>query len=166
MILAGAYGALPALLPRRRLQAITAGGAALDISSKHAETTRALVVAEPAAPIATGGVSAPAEVLRKVEPETSFDDVEACASDESLPAVDSEMLSDLMSEIWLLRVQIESLRTELGSLSRAAASGPSAEATPVTAAESKRRTKPQAAVDLPKPLRRQVVDIRKQRRSA
>jgi hypothetical protein len=158
LILAGAYGLAPSLLPRRRRaesQLVAARLAGADASGQAApapaSTATAVVAGE-------DKESTPIEVASPQQPKaTGFDPLlgdAAWASDEA----DGDLLDEMMAEIEMLRSQVRRLRAELEGL-RARTT---ARARPARSNDrhSPRRLRPQARVDLPPPLRRQLSSIR------
>jgi hypothetical protein len=162
MLLAGAYGAAPSLFPRRRTDAagmhhavgpIFALGGAFpllqdDLGDASSASRPSVAIIE--APGADGPLD--------------DDPLPDEADEDEAGQVDETLLMDLLLEIELLRGQMQGLRSELTLFAAKAAAvqpGPHP-----ASAEPKRRARTQTTVDLPQPLRRHVVDLRKQRRSA
>jgi hypothetical protein len=170
LMLAGAYGAAPAIFPRRRAHAGAAQiftlGAAFPLLEEDlapalamsAETTTA------EAPLMSFGAEEDGgPEFGLYEDAAGSERRFAVGAIADVSEVDEAMLGDLMAEIEGLRSQIEGLRSELGLFTLQTAALQSREA---TAAIEPRRRNRQPPAALPPPLRRQLVDIRKQRRSA
>jgi hypothetical protein len=178
MLFAGAYGLLPAVFGRRRAHAglpatgLASSESAPSLRSENAALAQALAqtltqgtpspvelknAAAPVAPSPEPASKEPFPLTTAVEPE---DD----GFEETRP-VDPDLLTDLISEVWLLRAQIEALRGEIGGIARQAG-GPQKPQEEPPSAEARRRSRPPTPAELPLPLRRQLVDIRRQRKSA
>jgi hypothetical protein len=160
LVVAGAYGAAPALLPRRRAQA-----------DGHHSLGQIFTTGEafPLLERDLGRITAEAPGTRAVESVEPDDQVAAAQGAtlqmrflSSTPEFEDALLSDLMTEIEILRGQIEGLRAELGSFVLQTAR--LREEKPPNS-EGKRRARPQNQ-DLPLPLKRQVVEVRRHKRSA
>jgi hypothetical protein len=162
LILAGAYGLAPSLLPRRRRPAELRLVSARLLGSEGPESLAAAQDAPAVALAAAGEDEAPPSLadasLEPPRPAAGFDplleDGGAWASDDT----DAAFLDELLAEVELLRAQVRRLRAELDDL-RAKAR---ARTKPGRSNDrhSPRRLRPQARVDLPPPLRRQLSSIR------
>ena len=156
LICAGAYGLAPSLLPRRRraesqLVAARLAGADAPGQAAPAPTATAAVAGE-------DKESTPLEVASPGQPAANgFDPLlgdAAWASDEA----DGDLLDEMMAEIEMLRSQVRRLRAELDGLR--GRTGARTRPARSNDRHSPRRLRPQARVDLPPPLRRQLTSIR------
>jgi hypothetical protein len=174
LMLAGAYGAAPALFARRpapvqgfvpdtQTQMFELGPAFPLLPQDCAPASVQQPAANVAGPV---GISAVAVFDDAVEDEAHDIDGEFAADQSGAPGdrppADDDLLTDIFAEVSLLRAQIEGLRAELGGIRSQATTLVKNE----RAAETRRRYRNGVKADLPVSLRRQIGDVRRGRRSS
>lgn len=174
LMLAGAYGAAPALFARRPapVQGFLPDNQPqmFDLGPAFPLLQQELAPA-PVEPSTINATASPA-----IGGTSAFDDTDDSgeyASDAELavtdggvagdrPQSDDDLLTDIFAEVSLLRAQIEGLRAELGGIRSQATTLVKNE----RAAETRRRYRNGVKAGLPVSLRRQIGDVRRGRRSA
>lgn len=162
LMLAGAYGAAPVVFTRRHASGPAQGGLghAFALGAAFPLLEKDLALGLKAMP-AVAEPDQRNEGPHDDEPNGAYEEDEAARA--STPSGDETLLPDLVAEIEMLRAQMAGLRSELVSFAGiAAAKKDQRQAT----SEPRRRYRPQAAGELPLPLRRRLSDICSERRTS
>ncbi len=174
LMAAGAYGAAPVFLLKREPSAhgprtASVGGIfTLGAAFPLLEDDLAQGPQDLAAAVMKSSASGAARGREVHEPDY---EEEGAGAEEDAPGdpFDEEVLSDLFTEIGMLRLQIEVLRTELGAFATKANTTVKEKQALVSrppGAEPRKRLRTQPNSDLPVTLKRRLSDVRRKRRPA